>query len=131
MLSAAGVLKCRERKRAQLHTLSARTLALEEENAHLKEALGMRNTEVAGLRDKLASLTRGARGDKWTASSSEPAVLSGLIPVVLVAVMLWLPQYELTREAGATLSLSLSLSPSHKHLKQHPFRQCAGHCNSV
>ena len=68
---------CRERKRAQLQTLAARTLALEQENAHLKEALVMRDTEVAGLRDKLASLTRGAGGNSWTASASEPAVLSG------------------------------------------------------
>ena len=52
-------------------------MALEQENEHLKQALGMRNTEVAGLRDKLASLTRGAGGDGWTASSTEPAVLSG------------------------------------------------------
>lgn len=55
-----------------------RTLALEQENAHLKEALGMRDTEVAGLRDKLASLAKGAGGNCWTASASEPAVLSGM-----------------------------------------------------
>lgn len=77
---------CRERKRAQMHTLSLRSLELEHENAYLKEALGMRDTEVAGLRDKLASLEasaslpRGADGSIWTASKAEPAVLNGGSP---------------------------------------------------
>ena len=73
-------LACRERKRAQMQSLSSRTLELEQENAHLREALGMRDTEVAGLRDKLASLSRGASGSSWAASDPEPAVLSGALP---------------------------------------------------
>ena len=77
----------RERKRAQMQTLSVRSLELEQENAYLKEALGMRDTEVAGLRDKLASmeasasLPRGADGSTWTASKAEPAVLNGEAPL--------------------------------------------------
>ncbi|KAK9805804.1 hypothetical protein WJX73_001791 [Symbiochloris irregularis] len=80
----------RERKRVQMQSLSLRSLELEQENAYLKEALGMRDTEVAGLRDKLASmeasasLSRGADGSTWSASKTEPAVLNGipLPPVV-------------------------------------------------
>lgn len=59
-----------------MQTLSARTVNLEQENAQLKEALGLRNTEIAGLRDTLGSLTRGTGGDDWT-KSSQPAAKRG------------------------------------------------------
>ena len=38
----------------------------------------MRNTEVAGLQDRLANLNRGAGGNGWIDSDFEPAVLSGI-----------------------------------------------------
>ena len=47
----------------------------------------MRNSEVAGLQDRLANLNRGAGGNGWIDSDFEPAVLSGMLS--LVASIFW------------------------------------------
>ncbi|KAK9789760.1 hypothetical protein WJX73_001743 [Symbiochloris irregularis] len=105
----------RERKRVQMQSLSLRSLELEQENAYLKEALGMRNTEVAGLWDKLASmeasasLSRGADGSTWSAFKIEPAVLNGIPLPPVVPLLPSLLSAE-TAFGGVNLSMHSTLA---------------------
>lgn len=71
----------RERKRVQMVQLAGRTRALEQENANLQFMLGLRDQEIARLRQELVSFPRGAGSleSSVTAATSptEPAALTG------------------------------------------------------
>lgn len=67
--------------------LAGRTRALEQENANLQFMLGLRDQEIARLREDLASLPRGAGGSaenpvNAVTSPTEPAALTGTAPPI-------------------------------------------------